>query len=118
MSIQTPQARYEFRKIRTRRKILGTAERPRLTVYRSSKHIYAQLVDDVKSHTLAAASTLAGKGGKKAATVETAKQVGKQIGEKAKALKVQSVVFDRGAFPYHGQIKAVAEGAREAGLQF
>ena len=119
MSIRTPQVRYEFRKIRTRKKIFGTAERPRLSVYRSSKHIYAQLVDDVQGKTLTFASSLEkGVGGKTGATVAAAKKVGQAIAEKAKKINVAQVVFDRGGRPYHGRVKAVAEGAREAGLQF
>ena len=117
MSVKIPLVRYEFRKLRSRRKVFGTPERPRLSVYRSSKHIYAQLVDDVKGHTLASASTVEADG-KAGATVDSAKTVGKQIAEKAKTIKVQQVVFDRGGHPYHGRIKAVADGAREAGLQF
>ena len=116
MSIKSPRERYLFRKIRSRRKIFGTAERPRLSIYRSSKHIYAQLVDDVKGQTLAAASSL--DASKNGANSEAAKGVGKAIGERAKALKIQSAIFDRGGRPYHGRIKAVAEGARETGLQF
>jgi large subunit ribosomal protein L18 len=115
MSIKSPQDRYAFRKLRTRRKILGTTERPRLTVFRSSKHIYAQIVDDVQGRTLVSASTVElDKNG----TIETAREVGKAIAEKAKTKKLAAVVFDRGALPYHGQVKALADGAREAGLNF
>jgi large subunit ribosomal protein L18 len=113
--MKTPQARAEFRKLRSRNKVQGTTERPRLSVFRSSKHIYAQLVDDVKGHTLAAASTVELE---KTGKIETAKQVGLKLAEKAKAAKVQAVVFDRGPLPYHGQVKALAEGAREGGLKF
>lgn len=118
MSVKTPQRRYEFRKRRSRDSVFGTQERPRLSVYRSLKHVYAQLVDDSKGHTLASASSLAPGSKDARANIDAAKKVGLQIGEKAKTLKVQAAVFDRGGFPYHGQIKAVAEGAREAGLQF
>ena len=108
------------RKNRIRRKLAGTPERPRLTVYKSLKHIYAQVVDDLSGRTLAFASSLSkelkGKtdGDKKA----DATRVGKLIAEKAKAAKVEQVVFDRNGFPYHGRVAAVAEAAREAGLKF
>jgi large subunit ribosomal protein L18 len=115
MSVKSPAVRAAFRKLRTRSKILGTTERPRLTVFRSSKHIYAQVVDDAKGHTLAAASTVELE---KTGKVETAREVGRRIAEKAKAAKVEGVVFDRGALPYHGQVKALADGAREGGLKF
>ena len=108
------------RKQRIRRKLSGTQERPRLSVYKSLKHIYAQVVDDLSGRTLAFASSLSkelkGKdeGDKKA----DAKRVGSLIAEKCKAVKVETVVFDRNGFPYHGRIAAVANGAREAGLKF
>jgi len=112
-------SQYQFRKRRTRDNIFGTSDRPRLSVYRSSKHIYAQLVDDVKGYTLASASTLELRSSEKTGTpVAMAKKVGQNVGEKAKVLKVERVVFDRGGWPYHGRVQAVAEGAREAGLQF
>ncbi|HLT31830.1 MAG TPA: 50S ribosomal protein L18 [Myxococcaceae bacterium] len=108
------------RKARIRRKLSGTAERPRLTVYKSLKHIYAQIVDDTTGRTLAYASSLskelAGQteGDKKA----DAARVGKLIAEKCKANNIEAVVFDRNGFPYHGRVAAVAEAAREAGLSF
>jgi large subunit ribosomal protein L18 len=108
------------RKNRIRRKLSGTAERPRLTVYKSLKHIYAQVVDDASGRTLAFASSLSkelkgqDEGDKKA----DAKRVGRLVAEKAKAVKVTQVVFDRNGFPYQGRIAAVAEAAREAGLEF
>jgi large subunit ribosomal protein L18 len=99
---------------RVRRKLAGTAERPRLAVYRSNRHIYAQLVDDQGARTLAAASDLdIGDGGKAA----RAKKVGQALAERAKAAGVGRVVFDRGGRLYHGRVKAVAEGAREGGLE-
>ena len=102
---------------RVRGKISGTAERPRLDVFRSSKHIYAQIIDDVAGVTLASASTLEkgfeGFGG----NVEAANKVGKMIAEKALAKGIKQVVFDRGGFVYHGRVKASAEGAREGGLE-
>jgi large subunit ribosomal protein L18 len=121
MTVRTQAALYRFRKLRTRTKVYGTTERPRLSVFRSSKHIYAQIVDDVLGRTLAAASSVDPdvRGSlKNGATVAAARAVGKLIGERAKAAKHERVVFDRGGRAYHGRIKAVAEGAREAGLQF
>jgi large subunit ribosomal protein L18 len=108
------------RKERIRRKLSGTAERPRLTVYKSLKHIYAQVVDDATGRTVAYASSLSkelkgqDEGDKKA----DAKRVGKLIADKCKAANVEAVVFDRNGFPYHGRIAAVADAAREAGLKF
>ena len=108
------------RKARIRRKLSGTPQRPRLSVYKSLKHIYAQVVDDSSSKTLAFASSLSKElrgnteGDKKA----DALRVGKLIAEKCKAVNVESVVFDRNGCPYHGRIAAVAEGARKAGLKF
>ena len=102
--------------LRIRKKINGTAEKPRLAVYRSNKAIYAQLIDDVKGNTIAAASsTECDATGPK---VEQAKAVGKLIAEKATSNNITSVVFDRGGYLYHGRVKALAEGAREAGLAF
>ena len=105
------------RHFRVRKKVRGTAERPRLSVFRSNKHIYAQLIDDVAGRTVASASTsekgLSGSG----ATVAAAKAVGQRLGERGKAEGVESVVFDRGGFKYHGRVAAVADGARDAGLK-
>lgn len=106
---------------RVRLKISGCAERPRLAVYKSNAHIYAQLIDDERGITLAAASTLEKEMREKfpsGANVESAKEVGKLIAERAKNVGVEVVVFDRGGFIYHGQVANVAEGAREAGLFF
>ena len=102
---------------RIRQKLAGTAERPRLNVYRSLNHIYAQVIDDQKGETLASASTLAMKlatGG----NVAAAKEVGKAVAEQARAKGIKRVVFDRGGYLYHGRIKALADAAREAGLEF
>ena len=96
----------------------GTRERPRLCVFRSLKHTYAQLVDDEKGNTLASASTLEGKKGKTGSNLEAAKKVGQLIAEKAQEHGVSSVVFDRGGYIFHGRVKALAEAAREAGLKF
>jgi large subunit ribosomal protein L18 len=104
---------------RIRHRVRGSEMRPRLAVFRSLKHIYAQVIDDHKGHTLASASS----GEKKApvgngGNVAGAKQVGKLIAERAKAKGVTKVVFDRGGYQYHGRIKALADAAREAGLEF
>jgi large subunit ribosomal protein L18 len=103
---------------RVRKKVRGTAARPRLSVFRSSKHIYAQVIDDVGGRTLAAASTMESELRTGATgTVDVAKAVGKLVGERAKAAGVAAVVFDRGGFRYHGRIAGVADGARESGLE-
>ena len=105
---------------RIRKKILGTPERPRLNVYRSLNHIYAQLIDDLKGVTMAAASTAEGKKSERSTggNVASAKNVGKTIAERAKEKGIEQVVFDRGGNLYHGRVKAIAEAAREGGLQF
>lgn len=110
----------EIRHLRARKKIVGSAERPRLNIFRSTKHIYAQVINDIEGVTLSAVSTvtkdLRGKlEGKKTAI---SKQVGLAIAAACKAKNIQQVVFDRGGFRYHGRVKAVAEGAREGGLEF
>ena len=102
---------------RIREKMSGTAERPRLNVYRSLNHLYTQLIDDSAGTTLASASTLAGKI-KTGGNVAAAKELGKLIAEKAAEKGIKKVVFDRGGYLYHGRIKALAESAREAGLEF
>jgi len=113
----------ERRHARVRKKVSGTPERPRLNVYRSLEHIYAQVIDDTKGHTLVSASTLdkevvkqLGKEGKP--KVDEAKLVGQIVAERAKQAGITTVVFDRGGYRYHGRIKALADGAREAGLEF
>jgi large subunit ribosomal protein L18 len=102
---------------RIRQKLAGTAERPRLNVYRSLNHIYAQVIDDQTGTTLAAASTLSLKL-KTGGNVASAKEIGKTIAESAAEKGIKKVVFDRGGFLYHGRIKALADAAREAGLEF
>lgn len=102
---------------RTRSKITGTSERPRLSVFRSSKHIYAQLIDDAKGVTLAAASS-SGKDSKYGGNVKAAADVGKKLAEAAKAAGIKQAAFDRGHYRYHGRVKALADAAREGGLQF
>ena len=109
------------RKKRFQKKIRGTTERPRLCVYRSNKHIYAQIVDDQETRTLAAVSTLSKELASladKRATKEAAQKVGELIAKKAQERNIQKVVFDRNGFLYHGRIQAVADAAREAGLEF
>jgi large subunit ribosomal protein L18 len=103
-------------KARIRKKVDGNTERPRLAVYRSGKHMYAQVIDDSTGKTLAAYSTLEGSLKKK--NIETAKQVGTEIAKRALAKNIKSVVFDRSGYVFHGRVKAVADGAREAGLSF
>ena len=102
------------RRSRIRSKIFGTAKRPRLSIYRSNKYMYAQLVNDEQGKTLVSASTL--KSDNQSAT--TASQVGQTIAQKALKLGIKTVVFDRGGYKYHGQVKAVADSVREAGLKF
>ena len=105
---------------RVRKKVRGTAERPRLAVFRSNNHIYAQVIDDVTGRTLAAASTadasIKGNGG--TGNIDAAKRVGALVAERASAAGVAKVVFDRGGFLYHGRVAALADAAREAGLEF
>jgi large subunit ribosomal protein L18 len=106
---------------RIRKKIEGTSERPRLNVYRSLNHIYVQVINDEDGKTIAQASTIEGRTKGQRSTggnVASAKEIGKRIAERAKEKGVNKVVFDRGGYLYHGRIKALAEAAREAGLQF
>jgi len=107
---------------RIRRRVSGTEERPRLAVFRSVKHIYAQVIDDTKGHTVAAASSneKAAAEGKnaKGGNVAGAKEVGKMVAERAKDKGIKAVVFDRGGYQYHGRVKALADAARAAGLEF
>jgi large subunit ribosomal protein L18 len=109
--------RFKHKK-RIRAKIVGTTERPRLVVFRSNSNMYAQLIDDSKSHTIAAASTVEKELIKAVANLEGAKQVGQLIAKRAQAKGIKAIVFDRGGYVYHGKVKALADGAREAGLQF
>lgn len=106
---------------RVRLKVSGTAEAPRLAVHRTTKHIYAQIIDDVKGVTLVSASSLdkdLRETLKHGGNIDSAKVVGEAIAKKAKKLKIEDVVFDRGGFLYHGRVKALADAAREAGLNF
>ena len=102
---------------RVRAKISGTPERPRLSVYRSENNIYCQIIDDVAGHTLCSASSVE-KGFEGGGNIESAKQIGKLIAERAISKGIEEVVFDRGGNLYHGRIKALADGARAAGLKF
>jgi large subunit ribosomal protein L18 len=117
MSLTRNEAR-DRRHRRVRKKVRGTSDRPRLAVFRSNKHIYAQVIDDVRGVTVAAASTAesAARTGS-ASSVASAKTVGKLVGERAKVAGVEAVVFDRGGFQYHGRVAGVADGARESGLR-
>jgi large subunit ribosomal protein L18 len=117
MKLTTRQAR-ERRHKRVRRDVAGTAERPRLCVFRSNRGIEAQLIDDHEAKTLAAASWLNLKKGFKGNKTDQAKEVGKALAANAKKAGVETVVFDRGGYLYHGRVKALAEGAREGGLNF
>jgi large subunit ribosomal protein L18 len=108
--------RRERIKAGVRKKIVGTAERPRLSVFRSNTGIFAQVIDDTKQVTIAAASTV--ELGKKTVNQENSKSVGKKIAEKARAAGVETIVFDRNGYLYHGNVKAFADGAREGGLKF
>ncbi len=110
--------RLQRRHRRVRKKVQGTSERPRLAVYRSNRHIYAQLIDDFAGRTLAHASTLGDGEVAGESPKERARAVGRALGNKAKDAGIARVTFDRGGFKYHGRVREVAEGAREAGLEF
>jgi large subunit ribosomal protein L18 len=119
--MKDPKEKFIFRKTRVRSKISGTNDRPRLSVYRGQKHIYAQLIDDEKGHTLASVSTLSPelKGKLKVCdTIPAAKVVGEMIAKKAGEKGIKKVVFDRGGYVYTGRIKALADAARAGGLEF
>jgi large subunit ribosomal protein L18 len=118
---QRKTAARERRHLRVRGKVEGTAQRPRLNIFRSLDNIYAQVIDDVAGHTLVSASTVDKEAAKQVQgknKVEAAKIVGKLLGERAKSKGIDQVVFDRGGYRYHGRVAALAEGAREAGLEF
>jgi large subunit ribosomal protein L18 len=118
MALTKPQ-RLKRRHRRVRKKIMGTAQRPRLAVFRSNKHVYAQAIDDIAGRTLVAASTVeAQQRTGPTATVDAAKSVGLLLAQRAREAGIDTVVFDRGGFTYHGRIAAVADGAREGGLVF
>jgi large subunit ribosomal protein L18 len=117
MAKRTPRELRIRRHNRLRKKVAGTPERPRLSVFRSNVHIYAQVIDDVVGHTLASASSVEAEGVSGTKT-EQAAQIGKLVAERALNAGITKVVFDRGGFKYHGRIKALADAAREAGLNF
>lgn len=114
----TKKERRKKRHKRIRKKVFGTLERPRLCVFRSNKHIYCQIIDDERAHTLVSASDLELRLEKKLKKTEIAKEVGKLIAKKALEKNIKKVVFDRAGYKFHGRVKALAEGAREAGLIF
>lgn len=122
MAVIGKQEKRDRRRMRIRKRVTGTAERPRLCVAKTLKHIYVQVIDDESGRTLAAATTntKANKGSdrKSFANVQFGTSLGREVAEKAKAAGVEAIVFDRSGYPYHGIVKAVAEAAREAGLKF
>ncbi len=117
MTVMTNRQRRLKRRRRVRARVTGTAERPRLSVYRSNRGVFAQLIDDSKGHTLAAVNWIEPDLRKLTAT-EQAKKAGELLAQRGKAAGVETCVFDRGGYQYHGRVKALAEGAREGGLAF
>ena len=117
MTVLTKRERRLRRRRRVRARVVGTGERPRLSVYRSNRGVFAQLVDDAKGHTIVAVNWIEPELRKLAAS-ERAKRSGELLAERAKAAGIESCVFDRGGYKYHGRVKALAEGAREGGLSF
>ena len=117
MTVQTSQQRRLKRRRRVRARVTGTAERPRLSVYRSNKGVFAQLIDDRAGHTLAAVNWIEPDLAKLTAS-DQATKAGELLAERAKAAGIETCVFDRGGYQYHGRVKALAEGAREGGLKF
>jgi large subunit ribosomal protein L18 len=117
MTVLTKPAQRLRRRRRVRAKVSGTGERPRLSVYRSNRGIFAQLIDDTKGHTVAAVNWIEPELRKLSAT-EQAKRAGELLAERAKSAGVETCVFDRGGYQYHGRVRALAEGAREGGLAF
>jgi|SRR6185295_5279568 len=121
MKMNETTRKLERRRHRVRQRIFGMGDRPRLNVYRSKGHIYAQIIDDVKGHTLVSASTVdpeLRQNLKSKGTIPAAKAVGKLLAERARAANVHAVVFDRGGRLYHGRVKALADASREGGLKF
>jgi large subunit ribosomal protein L18 len=116
MAVTTKAIRRKRIKFRIRKKISGTPARPRLTVFRSNRHIYAQVIDDLAGRTLASASTL--EEGVEGKQTERSGLVGKRLAERAREAGIEQVLFDRNGFRYHGRVRALADGAREGGLQF
>jgi large subunit ribosomal protein L18 len=118
MQAKIKKEKRETRRKRVRAKVIGTAKRPRLNVFRSLKHTYAQLIDDQAGKTLVSVSDFDLSGKKKAPKMDKAKEIGLQVAQKAITKGIKQVVFDRAGYKYHGRIKAVTEGAREGGLEF
>ncbi len=116
--VSTKSDRRQRIKYRIRKRLSGTQDRPRLSVFRSNTRVYAQIIDDIKGQTLVSYSTHDLDGGQKVTSVESAKQIGIKLAEKAIAAGISSVVFDRSGYLYHGKVKALADGAREGGLKF
>ena len=110
--------RRAIRRHRIRKRITGSAERPRLSVFRSGKHIYAQIIDDLRGATIVAASSREALGPKQSGKISVCTEVGKRLAERAKEKGVSRVAFDRGGYRYHGRVKALADGARAGGLEF
>ncbi|MCB0351175.1 MAG: 50S ribosomal protein L18 [Bdellovibrionales bacterium] len=106
------------KRVRIRKKVFGTEERPRLTVFRTARHIYAQIIDDALGKTIVQSSTIVTEVGKSKGSRDAAKAIGIDLAKKAKEKNITAVVFDRSGFLYHGRVKALADAAREAGLQF
>ncbi|HXV72173.1 MAG TPA: 50S ribosomal protein L18 [Acidimicrobiia bacterium] len=115
---RTRRAARSRRHLRGRKHLRGTAERPRLSIYRSNKYIYAQVIDDIEGTTLASASSQEADLRSERLNVDTAAKVGTKVADRAKSAGVTSVVFDRGGYKYHGRLKALADAAREGGLEF
>lgn len=108
----------KIRHSRIRKRLVGTSEAPRLSIFRSNKHIYAQLIDDTKSQTIVSASSAGESTKEKSKNLEKAKNIGKTLAQKAAKKNIKKVIFDRGGYKFHGRIKSLAEGAREGGLDF
>ena len=117
-NLKAKRIKREFRARRTRAKLAGVSDRPRLSIFRSNAHVYAQLINDAERSTLASASDLDLKGVEKKTKTERAKMVGLALAKKAQELKILEVVFDKGSYKYHGIVKSLADGAREGGLKF
>jgi large subunit ribosomal protein L18 len=110
--------RRSIRRLRIRKRVVGVAERPRLAVYRSARHIYAQIIDDRRGTTLAAASSREEAGASQPGKISVSTAVGKRLAERAKEKGISKVAFDRGGYRYHGRVRALADGARAGGLEF
>lgn len=116
--VQEKQNKRRRRKLHVRKRVNGTADTPRLSVYRSGKHMYIQAIDDIANGTIASVSTMEKEYRDMKNNVENAKKLGKVLGERLKAKNIETAVFDRNGFPYHGVVKGMADGVREAGLKF